>query len=366
MNNEKFNNMTRLTTVTAALLVLVAPAHAVDFGAFGNIRYLSSNQDAATQGFMLGGFDLYASHQIGDKTHVFVEYVMGGSGNAIVTDVERLSVSRSFNDKFTLAAGRFHTPIGYWNNIYHHGALLQDTAGRPSFLDFEDGANSILPTHTVGLAANGKFDTGRVQFSYDLAVGNGTSINTDNSVDTRELEVNNTGDPDKSKAIAARLGIEPENSGVKLGISTVLNHIPESGVGTLGVAHGGTLVAQKIFGLDAKFEMDRFDALAEVYRFSNNNKTGAAKKNSATAYFAQFGYRASERWKLVYRHENVSFDANDEYFNILGREQYRQHVLTLRMDVDDSNAVKLEINRQSNAVSADENRVIVQWEFLIP
>ena len=365
MINATNKHVTRLGTLAAALIALAAPAYAVDFGAFGNIRYLSSNQDAATQGFMLGAFDLYASHQIGDKTHVFVEYVMEGKGNEIVTDVERLSVSRTFNDKFTLAAGRFHTPIGYWNNVYHHGALLQDTTGRPGFLDFEDGPNAILPTHTVGLMANGKFDAGRVSVSYDLAVGNGTSINTD-AGSSRELEVNNTSDPNKSKAIAARLGIEPENSGIKLGVSTVFNHIPESGAGTLGVAQGGTLVAQRIFGLDAKYELNKFDALAEVYRFSNDNKTGSKEKNSATAYFAQFGYRVSDMWKVVYRHENASFDASDEYFKILNRQKYSQNVLALRMDVDDSNALKVEVDRQRNDVSADETRVILQWDFLIP
>lgn len=357
--------LTKIGIIAAGLFAVAAPTQAVDFGAFGNIRYLSSNQDATTQGFMLGGFDLYASHQIGDKTHAFIEYVMEGNGNEIVTDVERLIVSRTFNDKFTLAAGRFHTPIGYWNNVYHHGALLQDTVDRPSFLDFEDGANAILPTHTVGLMASGRFDTGRVSLSYDLAVGNGTSINTGNI--QPELDVNNTGDPNKSKAFVGHFGIEPENTGFKMGISVVTNHIPESGdAPTAGVAKGHTLVAQRILGLDAKYEKNKFDVLTEAYRFSNDNKTGASKKNSATAYFAQFGYRPVEGWKVVYRHENVSFDAEDQYFMLLNREKYRQNVLALRMDVDDSNALKLEVDRQDNAISNDETRVVLQWEFLIP
>ena len=366
MTQTTQRHVTGFSMLAMTLLTLATPAQAIDFGAFGNIRYLSSNQDDTTQGFMLGAFDLYASHQIGDKTHVFVEYVMESIGNTIVTDVERLFVSHTFNDKFTLAAGRFHTPIGYWNNVYHHGALLQDTADRPAFLDFEDGPNAILPTHTVGLMANGKFDTGPLLLTYDFAVGNGTSINTDTV--SRELDVNNVGDPNKSKAIAARLGIEPDNSGLKLGVSTVFNHIPESGVGTgtLGVAHGGTLVAQRIFGLDVKYELKKFDTLAEVYRFENDNKTGAKQKNSATAFFAQIGYRILEDWKVVYRHENVRFDDNDDYFKILKREKYSQNTLALRVDIDDSNALKFEIDRQRSATKADESRFVLQWDFLIP
>ena len=367
MTNTTNLHVSRLSMLAAVIMAATTPAQAVDFGAFGNIRYLSSNQDAATQGFMLGGFDLYASQNIGEKTHVFVEYVMEGNGNSFVTDVERLVISRTFNDKFTLTAGRFHTPIGYWNNAYHHGALLQDTVNRPAFLDFEDGANAILPTHTVGLLANGRFDQGRIQLSYDVALGNGTSINTDTT--SRELEINNIGDPNKSKAIAARLGLEIENTGLKLGFSSVSNHIPESGTGmTYGIAPGGTLIAQTIFGLDAKFEKNKFDALAEIYKFSDENKTKTltGKKKSATAYFAQFGYRLSDAWKVIYRHENVAFDSGDAYFKILQREKYRQNVLALRLDVDDSNAVKFEIDRQHNHSREDESRVIVQWDFLIP
>lgn len=366
MTNVTSTYMTRLGMIATALIAWTAPAQAVDFGAFGDIRYMSSSQDTAAQGFMLGQFDLYASHQIGDKTHVFVEYVMEGSGNEIVTDVERLFISRTFNEKFILAAGRFHTPIGFWNNAYHHGALLQDTVGRPSFLDFEDGSDALLPTHTVGLMANGKFDAGKMQLSYDVALGNGTSINTDNPLGSRELEVNNTGDPNKSKAISVRLGIEPDNSGLKLGISGVTNHIPESGTGTVGVAQRGTLVAQKILGLDVKYELNKFDLLAEAYHFTNDNKTGAKEKNSADAYFAQIGYRLVENWKVVYRHENVKFESGDAYFNMLSREMYSQDVLALRMDIDDSNAIKMEVDRRNNDVSDDETSIILQWEFLIP
>ncbi len=367
MINTINQQRTSLGAVAVALIALSAPVQAVDFGAFGNIRYLSSNQDATPQGFMLGVFDLYAAHQIGDKTRAFVEYVMEGKGNEIVTDVERLFVARTFSDKFMLAAGRFHTPIGFWNNVYHHGALLQDTVDRPRFLDFEDGAGAILPTHTVGLMANGKFDAGHVSVGYDLAVGNGTSINTDHPTASRALEVNNSGDPNPSKAVALRLGIEPENSSVKLGVSTVFNHIPEAGKAQAqGVAYGGTLVAQRIFAVDVKLEMNKFDVLAEAYRFSNENKTGTAKKHSASAYFAQFGYRLTEDCKVVYRHENVSFEADDEYFKILQREKYRQNLLAVRMDVDDSNALKFEVDRQRNTISVDETRVVVQWEFLIP
>lgn len=350
----------------AVLLALSAPAQAMDFGAFADVKYVSSTDDAETAGFMLGQFDLFASHEIGDKTRAFVEYVLEGDGNAIVTDLERLSVQRVINDNFSIAAGRFHTPIGYWNNVFHHGALLQDTTGRPSFLDFEDGAGAILPTHIVGLLASGKITSGKTSWVYDIAVGNGGSINTDTGVD-REIEVNNIGDPNDSKMVAARIGMEPEEGGLKFGVSFVDNEIAESGVtASEGVAQGETLVAQTIYGFDVRYESDKFDVLAEAYQFTNSNKTGSQESHTATAWFAQFGYKTSDSAKLVYRYETTTFDTDDEYFAILGRMENSHHVLGLRYDLDESNALRFEVNRAMPTVGDDETMMTVQWAFVIP
>lgn len=352
----------------ALLLVLSAPAHAMEFGAFGDVKYVTSTDNAETSGFMLGQFDLFASHEIGNKTHAFVEYVFEGDGNTIVTDVERLSVQRIINENFSIAAGRFHTPIGYWNNVYHHGALLQDTTGRPSFLDFEDGAGAILPTHIVGLLASGKITRGKMAWGYDIALGNGGSINTGLGVE-RELEMNNVGDPNDAKMVAARIGIEPEGDGAKFGLSFVSNDIAESGTETLayvGVVRGDTLVAQQIYGIDVRYESGKFDMLAEAYQFSNDNKTGTKKTHTATAWFAQFGYKTTDSTKLVYRYETTAFDADDEYFTMLGRMERSHHVLALRYDLDESNALRFEVTQSMMKGSDDENMVTLQWAFVIP
>lgn len=358
---------TRVVHCAAVLMfALSAPVNAMEFGAFADVKFVSSTDDAQTAGFMLGQFDLFASHEIGEKTRAFVEYVFEGDGNTIVTDVERLSVQRIINDRLSIAAGRFHTPIGYWNNVYHHGALLQDTTGRPSFLDFEDGDGAILPTHIVGLMASGKIASGKMSWGYDVAVGNGGSINTDAGVE-RELEMNNVGDPNDSKAIAARVSVDPENSGAKFGFSFVNGEIAESGVASAeGVAQGNTLVAQKIYGIDVRYESDKFDVLAEVYQFANDNKTGSKKKHTATAWFAQLGYQSTDAVKLTYRYETTAFDDDDEYFAILGRMEHDHHVVALRYDLDESNALRFEVNRAMPAIGDDETSMTVQWAFVIP
>ncbi len=351
------------------MLLLAAPVHAIDFGAFGNVRYVSSNAEMASTGFMLGGFDLFATQQISENTRAFVEYVFESGDAGIVIDLERLSVQHEISEKFRIAAGRFHTPIGYWNSFYHHGTLLQDTTGRPNFLDFEDGDHAILPTHIVGMMVSGDLGAGSFRVGYDLGVGNGGSINTDiPDSAARELEMNNVGDPNNSKAIAARINFMPDDSGVHFGWFTVYNNIAESGGAYQGVATGGTLLKQSIQGFDFKYAGSGFDVLGEYYGFSNDNKTGSARKYSATAYFVQTGYQFMKAVKAIYRYEDVAFNIDDAYFtSLLSREAYRQHVLTLRFDLDESSAIKIEIMRHQAKVNSEEARsAVVQWDFLIP
>ena len=139
----------------------------------------TSQKDTADS-FVQGQFDLYATQKIDPKTRVFVEMVFeAGPDNGYGLDLERLNITRQLTPGLSVAWGRFHTPIGYWNTAYHHGALIQDTVFRPTFLDFEDGNGAIFPTHIIGIMADGKVSTGGGDLNYMLAVGNGSSINTD-------------------------------------------------------------------------------------------------------------------------------------------------------------------------------------------
>jgi hypothetical protein len=57
-------------------------------------------------------------------------------------------VRYDFSDQFKISAGRFHTPIGYWNTAFHHGSWLQTSVARPEMIKF---GSRFIPTHFVGL-----------------------------------------------------------------------------------------------------------------------------------------------------------------------------------------------------------------------
>lgn len=358
------------TCLILALLSAAAPAvHAVDFGAFADIRYDGDSANGSRNAFALGQFDLYATQKIDDKTRVFVEYVFEDPGDGFVVDLERLSITRTINPHFSIGAGRFHTPIGYWNTAYHHGALIQDTVSRPSFLDFEDGAGAILPMHVVGLMAMGQFDAGGGKLHYDLAVANGSSINTDPAGFPPEIDVNNSSDPNEQKSVMLHLSYFFPQLPMRLGVFGMTNTIAESGDIANGAvtAFGSSLVKQTLYGFDARYATSRFDALGEFYFFSNDDKVGGTGSHDASAYFVQFGYRVTDKLKPIYRYESVDFTAADTYFQYLGTAEGTRHVVGLRYDIDDSNALKLEINRRQPTApgASDETGYSLQWAFLM-
>lgn len=356
----------------AMVAALAMPAaQAVEFGAFGDVTYAGDTEDGSANGFVLGGFDLYATQKIDDKSKVFVEYVFEDPGDGFVIDLERLSISRDLTPNFSIAAGRFHTPIGYWNTAYHHGALIQDTVSRPTFLDFEDGDGAILPMHVVGLMAMGRYDVNGGKLNFDLAIANGSSIDTAtfNAGDKPEIDINNSGDPNEPKSVMLHVAYVFPQMPLQVGVFGMKNKIAESGDlgGGSDKAYGSTLIDQTLYGFDARYAQRGFDALAEVYMFSNDDMVGNTGSHDASAFFVQFGYRVTDRVKPIYRYESVDFTSSDPYFQYLGTTEGVHHVVGLRYDLDDSNALKFEVNRRqpSDPAAKDETSYSLQWAFLM-
>src|SRR5262249_53135937 len=113
-------------------------------------------------------------------------------------DVERLLVRYTRSDRLRIAAGRGHAALGYWNDAYHHGALLQPTIARPQGLRFEDDGG-ILPVHFVGVELSGALPFQGREPRYAANVSNGRGKTRD--------EVQETADLNRNKATALKLSI---------------------------------------------------------------------------------------------------------------------------------------------------------------
>ncbi len=340
----------------------IVPSHGVELGVFGDVSFVTNDDSDDASSFVLGGLDLYGAQNITDNTMAFIEVVFEEDGNSFVVDVERLWIKRSFSNAFQLGAGRFHAPLGYWNRNFHHGVLIQDTPSRPAFLDFEDGDSATLPLHMVGLMATGEIGTA---LSYELGVANSTAVKTSRPIDEREILIANTNDTTDDKSFFGRMTYDISRIPLQLGLFAMSNKLHDHDGGT--VAKGGDIATTSVFGLDLRFEKNAFDALAEYYYYDNQDETGgiAGDDGDADAFYIQLGYRFTEYWKLIYRYEDLSIDDNDSYFNVLGSESYSGNVAALRFDVDETNAITLEVNKKSFDISDDVTEVTLNWAFMM-
>ena len=117
-------------------------ASSFELHGFGDVQYYQflNSDDADENGaFFLGQLDLYVAESIGPRLDVLTEVAIESpDGAEFVIDLERIQIGYLFSDALKVSAGRFHTPLGYWNTAYHHGAFLHTTIERPLFVRFED------------------------------------------------------------------------------------------------------------------------------------------------------------------------------------------------------------------------------------
>src|SRR5579864_8617111 len=155
---------------------------------FGDVTFHGDNYHPAglpgnKTAFTLGQLNLFVTSDISDKFKFLSEIVFEagpdniygqtrGTANTFGVDVERYLLTYSYNDYFSLSAGRYHTAIGYYNTAYHHSTWLQTTTGRPLLFAFED-QGGILPIHNVGVEAHGRIPSGSLGLHYVAEIGNG-------------------------------------------------------------------------------------------------------------------------------------------------------------------------------------------------
>jgi len=364
----------RLALVVLGSLLAVPGARAVDLGVFGDVGYRGSTEKYTADSFVQGQFDLYAMQRIDPKTKAFFELVVeADEHNNYGVDLERMYISRDITDNFNISLGRFHTPIGYWNTAYHHGALIQDTVLRPTFLNFEDGQGAILPTHLIGAMGMGTFNSPIGAFSYGLMVGNSLSINTNGFRSAgylgTSLDVPNVADLSDQKAFGGRVIWRPESMPLEIGTFVLHDPVVESG-GAADAAVpqvGSELIAMTVYGGHFRYATPRFDVLGETYNFVNDDKLGHTGTHDAAAYFIQFGYRVTDAVKLIYRLEDVDFVTADPYFQYLATPEGSRHVVDLRYDIDDTNALKFEVAQFEPVHSGVKSYTFyaLQWAFLM-
>lgn len=302
----------------------------------------ATSTDAQPKGANIGKIDFYLTPRISDRTKALVELnVEVGEDGTIGTDLERMQLGYVFSDKLTLWAGRFHTPYGYWNTAFHHGAQIQTSILRPRFLEFED-TGGILPAHNVGLWGTGAFRAGAGKFSYDLFIANGPRI--DNGV----LDPNLASDDNHSAMVGGNVGylFSGTLDGLKIGLHGLKGDVDSNAyINSVGDALAASRNEINMYGSYVVYLSDAWEVMNEYYAFDDKNIDGGSGSHHSWAAYSQIGY-AIAGWTPYLRVEKTDLDQNDNYFATQESGQsYRRGAIGLRYDLDPKSALKFEAMR---------------------
>jgi hypothetical protein len=294
-------------------------------GGFANVDYTVADKGKNSVG--IGELDNFITSEISDRFSFLSEVVFKFDGD-FGMDIERVLINAEVTDWLNVRAGKFHNPLGYWNNAYHHGTLLQPTILRPLAVRFED-EDGFLPIHSTGLWISGR-NISKLNFGYDIAVSNGIGQNSYLT------------DDNNYKAITLACHIKPITN-LEIGLSSYfdkqykdeVNFTGDSLVGNTQINQGAAHVAY----LGKQFE------IISEYHFVNNqveNLNTTFQSNSHAA-FIYAGYRVSNKITPYVVYDNLQFAKNDSYFFKNSTEKYS---LGLRYEFNYLANIKLELSHQ--------------------
>jgi opacity protein-like surface antigen len=316
--------------LSAGLLVacasgLGAQAHepGVQAHLFADFNY-SDTQRPSPDGFRLGQVAGHVAWGLSDRVTFFSEATLAGSATGYAAEVERALLRYDVRNWLRLSAGRVHTPIGYWNNAFHHGQWMQTTIGRPEMVR---GGNALVPLHFVGVTAEGTAHAGPATLGYTLGVGNGRGATITRGGDA--------GDANNSRAVVGAVFARHAPLGVRVGASYYGDRLTPSAAFD---------VRERTVAAHAVLERESPELIAEYARVRHDARRPARAPATSATYYVQAGYRLPGRasaWKPYARLDRSDIARGD---TILAPLRLNFDGLTggVRYDALGNAAVKLE------------------------
>jgi len=300
---------------------------------FADIDYDSTDLHGK-EGFSLGQAVAHVIAPLGDRLNVFGEVSATAHDSEYTIEVERLIIKYDFSDQNMLSAGRYHTPIGYWNTAYHHGAWLQTTISRPESVKL---GSQIVPIHFVGLLFEGKLPGRGSDFGYNVGVGNGRHENVARAGDA--------GDINSEEAWTASAYFAPGgSSGMKAGLGVYSDLVSPA---------AGIEIDESIYSAYFALERETPEIIAEYVRSEHDARVAPFASGAADSFYVQIAYRLggdAQLLKPYLRAERIDIDATDPLLSGLGLD-YEGVIVGLRFDFAPQAALKFEYRDEEFANS---------------
>jgi hypothetical protein len=297
---------------------------------FGDVDFSATDRKGTTSGFNLGQLDLVLSSALARKVSYFSEITFNAQPTGYTVEVERNIIRYDYNDYFKLSFGRYHTPIGYWNTAFHHGAWLQTTISRPDIVRI---GGTFIPVHFVGFLAEGNIPSGGAGLSYSVGLGNGRG-----SIISRPGDA---GDNNNNRAWVANIYSRPRRLyGLQLGASVYRDKIT--------LASGD--FREWITDAYLVWTKETPELLAEFANVNHRAVLTNLSTNSQAVY-VQLGYRLPwfERTvKPYYRFEYTHTPLSEQVFT---NQDLVGSILGVRYDISTYAAFKAEYRNSRRGVA---------------
>jgi hypothetical protein len=297
---------------------------------FGDADFASTDQKGTNSGFYLGQFDLHIASALSPKIRYFAEITINPHPTDYTIELERSIIRYDYNDYFKISFGRFHTPIGYWNTAFHHGAWLETTVDRPFVVKV---GGTFTPLHLVGALAEGQIPSGSLGLQYNVGVGNGRGEILSRPGDA--------GDNNNNRAWVVKVFARPAKAnGLEVGSSVYRDKIS---------LPSGPDYREWITSAYLAWTKGAPEFLTEFDNVNHRNIFTNQTANS-DAFYAQFAYRLpwfEKSWKPYYRFEYTHMPLSEQVF---AYQPQVESIVGVRYDISSFAAFKLEyryMNSQS-------------------
>jgi hypothetical protein len=294
---------------------------------FADADFAATDQKGSNSGFYLGQFDLHIASALSSKISYFAEITLNPHPNEYTIELERSIIRYDYDDYFKISFGRFHTPIGYWNTAFHHGAWLETTIDRPFMVKV---GGTFSPLHLVGLLAEGSIPSGALGLRYNVGIGNGRGEIISRPGDS--------GDNNNNRAWVAKLYARPPKFyGLELGGSVYRDKISLPA----GSLPNGTDFREWIVSAYLAWTKGSPEFITEFDNVNHRNILTNGNANS-DAFYAQFAYRLpwfEKSLKPYYRFEYTHMPLSEQVF---AYQPQMESIVGMRYDVSNYAAFKME------------------------
>ncbi|HZQ95359.1 MAG TPA: porin [Candidatus Sulfotelmatobacter sp.] len=255
---------------------------------FADVDFSATDQKGSNSGFNMGQFVLHFASALSGKVSYFGEVSFTAAPSTYDLAVERSIIRYDYNDYFKVSFGKYHTPLGYWNAAFHHGAWLQTTISRPEMVRV---GGSLIPIHFVGAQVEGNVPSGGLGLGYSVGLGNGRSSPFSKAGDSGDLNSN--------RAWVASLFARPARLyGLQVGGSFYGDKLS---------TNPGTYFNEWIAAADVVWTKEHPEFLAE-YANVHHRDVATSQTFNTTSYYVQVAYRLpwrASKWKPYYRFEYI-------------------------------------------------------------